>query len=127
MNAWKGLDNARIPALKVLDDDRRRLLISPYLRLELLPKPTFHNNQLELDFINRIFSRAELVADETRITDAAVELAGRYDLAPLDALHIAAAIVGRAAEFLSFEKPGKPIYRLPSNLIRVVALPSLAN
>ena len=126
MNAWKGQDDNRIIAMQILDDDHRHLLTSRYLQLELLPKPTFYKNHLELDFINRILSRAEQIADEPRITKFAVDLAGKYDLAPLDALHIASALVGRAMEFLSFEKPGKPLYRLPSDLMRVVALSTLA-
>ena len=122
LNAWKGQDEARIHALKILDDENRIILASVFLRLELLPKPTFHKNRLELDFLNLVFSRAELVADAARISEVAVDLAAEFDLAPMDALQAASAIVGQAAEFLSFEKPTKPIYRLPPELLRVVPL-----
>jgi predicted nucleic acid-binding protein len=122
LNAWKGQDETRIPALKILDDENRIILASVYLRLELLPKPTFHKNRLELDFLDLVFSRAELVPDAARISEVAVDLAAEFDLAPLDALQVASAIVGQAAEFLSFEKPSKPIYRLPPELMRVVSL-----
>ncbi len=41
----------------------------------------------------------------------AKDLACRYGLAALDATHLAVAVVSRADELVSGEKPAKPLYR----------------
>jgi hypothetical protein len=43
--------------------------------------------------------------------------AGRCGLAAMDALHVAAAFLLKADEFITTEKPGKPMYR--TDLVKV--------
>jgi hypothetical protein len=40
----------------------------------------------------------------------------------MDALHVACAIVGGADEFITFEKPSKPFFRIPSEVLRIRSL-----
>jgi hypothetical protein len=40
----------------------------------------------------------------------------------MDALHVACAIAADANELLTFEKPSKPFFRIPPNVLRVVSL-----
>jgi hypothetical protein len=40
----------------------------------------------------------------------------------MDALHVAAAIIGDADELVTFEKPGKPFFRIPADTLRIVSL-----
>jgi predicted nucleic acid-binding protein len=40
----------------------------------------------------------------------------------MDALHVAAAIKGKADELVTFEKPGKPFFRIPADELRIISL-----
>ena len=50
----------------------------------------------------------------------AVDEAARSGVGPLDALHLAAAALLKADEFITTERPGKSIYR--SALVKIVCL-----
>jgi predicted nucleic acid-binding protein len=89
--AWNGDEETRAWARAVLDDPRHRFVISDFVRLEVLPKPSFHRKPAELAFMQAIFSVAENVPVSAALVQRALAMAGRYDLSPLDALHLAAA------------------------------------
>jgi predicted nucleic acid-binding protein len=57
--AFKGEEQIAQRALSVLDDPNSKLVISDYLRLEVLPKPTFHRRQEEIFFMQEIFGGAD--------------------------------------------------------------------
>jgi hypothetical protein len=40
----------------------------------------------------------------------------------MDALHVACAIAGHAGEFITFEKPTKPFFRIPPEVLRITSL-----
>jgi predicted nucleic acid-binding protein len=54
----------------------------------------------------------------------AVELAKRYGLAAVDALHVAAAIRQGVQEFITSEFPGKPLFRVSG--LTVTSLQSIS-
>lgn len=102
----------------ILDDSEREFIGSDFLRLELLPKPTFHRKQSEIEFMREFLNGTdENVTISDEITQRAIELAGRYDLQPMDALHISAAIYARAEEFITLENPDKPMCKIPEDEI----------
>ena len=109
-------------AFKILEDKNRLLLASDYLRLETLPKPIYHRHDTQVVFINKIFEHAELICSNDFIIEKAMDLASKYGLNGMDALHIASAISGKADEMVSFERPDKPFYRLPMSELRLVSL-----
>ncbi len=112
-------------AMEVLDAPDRELLVSDYLRLEVLPKPTFHKRQEEIEFMQMIFERAlEDVSTSPELTGLAVSFASKYDMTPIDALHIGAAIVSGADELVTMEKPTKPMCKVRE--VRVTSLHSAA-
>ena len=79
-------------AMEVLDDPNRELVVSDFLRLEVLPKPTFHKRTEEVEFMNAVLENAaENVPCDPGVTKKAIELASDYDVAPMDALHVGAA------------------------------------
>jgi predicted nucleic acid-binding protein len=47
--AFQGEEHVAQRALRVLDDPDLKLVSSDYLRLEVLPKPTFHRRQEEIE------------------------------------------------------------------------------
>jgi hypothetical protein len=102
---------SRPRARGVLDDPQRRFVVSDFGCLEVLPKPIFHGNPHEVEFMQAILDDAESVAVSVALVQRALAMAGRYNLNPLDALHLAAAAEAGVDEMTTFEKPEKPICR----------------
>ena len=107
-------------ALSFLDDPGRTWITSDFIRLEVLPKALFYNRLNSVGFYEMFFQNSEEVPVSKMLTSKAIELAAKYDLHTLDGLHIAAAIIGDANEFVTLEKPSKPFFRV--NEIKVISL-----
>lgn len=116
----RGEDAERERALEILADPERRFIASSYLYLEVAPKATFHKRRVEAAFYDRFFLDAQWARDLERIDEIARSEAEKYGLGAMDALHLAAAHAGGAAELITTEKPSKPIHR--SHLVEVVYL-----
>lgn len=121
--AFQGEELVARRALQVLDDPNRKLVVSDYLRLEVLPKPIFHKKQEEIDFMQAILDGASKnVATSPELTGEAVALASKYDLTPIDALHIGAAAISGVDELGTMEKPTKPMCRVTE--VKVISIHS---
>jgi predicted nucleic acid-binding protein len=111
--AFQGEESISRRAMEVLDDPNRSLVVSDLLRLEVLPKPTFHKRSEEVEFMNEVLkSAAENVPCDPEVTNKAIEIASKYDVAPMDALHVGAALTAKVDEFVTMEKPTKPLCRV---------------
>lgn len=110
--AYQGSHVLSARALSILDDPDRQFLVSDFLRLEVLPQPRFHRRLTEVEFMETYFAAGEEIPASPRLTQEAVNLASRYQLTALDALHAAAALLGAADEFVTLEKPSKPLCRI---------------
>jgi len=111
LTAWRGRD-PEIP-LAIMEDPTREFYTSQLVKLELLPKPTFFRQTDEIEFYMthfRIVKREEPLSRE--LGQQAGELAEQFGIAAVDALHLAAAIRLGANEFITAEKPGKPLFRV---------------
>jgi predicted nucleic acid-binding protein len=100
-------------ALAVMEDSRRRFYTSQLVKLELLPKAIFFQQEEEIEFYQTHFRTVE--GEEplsTQLGEDAKKLAARHGLAAMDALHLAAALRQGAEEFITAEKPGKPMFRV---------------
>lgn len=122
--AWRGDTQSRAWARAVLDDPQRHFVVSDFVHLEVLPKPSFYRQTLELAFMRAILVSAEHVATNAALLQRALDMAGRFDLNPLDALHLAAAAQSGVDEMLTFEGPEKPMCRQTE--VRVVSLRALS-
>lgn len=123
--AFQGDELVSRRAMEVLDAPDRDLVVSDYLRLEVLPKPTFHNRREEIDFMQAIFeSASENVSTSPELTWRALVLASKYDMTPIDALHVGAAAVCGVDELVTMEKPTKPMCKVQE--VRVTSLHSAA-
>lgn len=121
ISAFCGEDDIATKALAILGDPDREFVISDYLKLELLPKPTFHNDQVQLEFLSEFLNNAQHTAPiNTDITNKALDLGCRHNLKALDALHISTAIHESVKEFFTFEKPSRPMHSV--NEINVIPL-----
>ena len=112
IGAWSGTSTLLAAALAVLEDQRRTLIVSDALWLEVMPKAIYHRQEQERAFYEAVFTRAEQVLWSTALVESAKRLAQTYGLAAMDAIHLAVAISARADEFISGEKPEKPIFRV---------------
>lgn len=118
ITAFQGRDQKIIDEIYcILEDSEREFIGSDFLRLELQPKPTYHKRQFEVQFMKEFLDQTENIAISDKVTQKAIELAGRYDLQPMDALHISAAIYARVAEFITLENPDKPMCKIPEDEI----------
>jgi hypothetical protein len=77
-----------------------------------MPKTIDHAQIEESVFYQAVFARAESLPWSTELVDSAKRLAQSYGLAAMDAIHIAVALAASADEFISGERPGKPMFRV---------------
>jgi len=123
MAAFQGTDELCQKAMQILDDPDRDFIVTDYLKLEIIPQPTFHRRNEELYFMQTFLSSASLYLKPTSlVTDQAVTLACKYSLGAMDALHAGAALVSKADSLVTLEKPEKPLCQVKE--IRVVSLRS---
>ena len=118
--AATGSAGRNLRALEVLRDPNRVFLSSLLLELELLPKAIYHKNHLEQRFYETFFSSTESLEDANRIVNLARQESERTGVNAMDALHLAAAFLLHADEFITTETPQKPLHR--SRLMKVTYL-----
>jgi predicted nucleic acid-binding protein len=111
--AARGSDELAERAINVLDDPDRTFICSDFVRLEVLPKAVYHGQDAEAAFYSAFFQhvRRTVTASARLIAEAQVE-AERHGLSAVDALHVAAARRARCDEFITSEKPTKPLFRV---------------
>ncbi len=66
--AFQGEESVARRALQVLDDPNREIVVSDYLKLEVLPKPTFLKKREEVEFMKAIFDSA--IGERSDVTEA---------------------------------------------------------
>lgn len=120
ITAYNGQPDLKTLALNVLKDPSRIFLSSPYIRHEVCPKALFNKRHLEYRFYREYFQRAVMFNDVRLILDRAGREASRSGVSAMDSLHLAAARLLRADEFITIEHPRKSIYR--SSLVKIVYL-----
>jgi predicted nucleic acid-binding protein len=119
LTAWRGRDAEA--ALAVMEDPDREFFTSQLVKLELLPKPTFFKQEAEIEFYQTHFRGAKGEEALSReLGKEADALARQYGIAAVDALHVAAAIRQGAQEFITAEKPGKPMFRVRSITVKSI-------
>ena len=108
-------------ALAVLKNIDLKFASSFYVKMEVLPKAIFYQNDNEVEFYQTFFSLVDYWAnDEEKVKQIAYEQASKFGLSAMDALHIAAAISVNADELITTEKLNKPIHRTKSiNMISI--------
>jgi predicted nucleic acid-binding protein len=121
LTAWKGKEEDARAALSIMEDTEREFYTAQMVKLELLPKPSFYKQKLEVEFYNTHFSSTRHEEPWTRkLTAEAFQLAIRHGLAAADALNAAAALRMKVEEFVTTEMPGKALFRVPD--LKVVSL-----
>jgi hypothetical protein len=120
ITAYNGAPHLREPALRLLEDPDRAFLCSPFVRLETTPKALFNKRSAEYTFYQMYFRRAAMTNDLKLILGHGFREAARAGVGPMDALHLAAAHLLGADEFITTEKPTKSVHR--SSMVKIVYL-----
>ncbi len=122
IQAVQGVDGQKTVA--ILEDPDREFVAATFLKLELLPQPRFHRRKAEVAFLEAFFARVAnwCEASEDLVAAALVEAAA-VPLSAVDAIHVAAAKRLKADEFITAERPGKPLHKVRG--LRVCFLPAL--
>jgi len=116
--AGKGL-KAEV-ALALLQDPARVFLSCPFLDLELLPQVIRNRHRGQQRFLEAYLAGTQRIEDMDTIFRVAFREAGRSPVSGMDALHVAAAHLLNADEFITTEKPIRAIYR--NTLVPVIQL-----
>ena len=99
--------------LEILNDPERAFAASDFVRLEVLPKALYFHQQAEAAFYEAYFATVvEMVEASPVLVAQAYDKAQRAGLAGMDALHVAAAKAAGVTEFITVEKPTKPLFRV---------------
>jgi hypothetical protein len=123
LTAFRGTDEIAERAFELIGDTTRQFLGSDFLKLEVLPKPTYFRQNEEREFYESYFSELQQVIDTTPAqVQSAFVLATTYGLSGPDALLAQAAITAQAQEFVTLEKPDKALFRLPAETLVVRSL-----
>ena len=121
VTASRGVEDLSDKAITILASANREFASSAFIKLEVLPKAIYHRQTDEAEFYQTFFSAVTYWAnDKEQVIQDGYNIACKYGLAAMDALHIAAAISVGAEEFITTEKPTKPMYRVTG--IKVVSL-----
>ena len=118
--AWQGRGDLGIRALSILDDPQRIIVLSRAVWLEVMPKAIYHKQTMELAFYQDIFDGAEVQEWNMEALCRAEDLAQQYGIAAMDAVHLAIAIMSNVDEFISAEKPQKPMFRVSEIVVQSI-------
>jgi predicted nucleic acid-binding protein len=110
--AWRGQGDIAEKATAILEDPERALVVSDALWLEVMPKPLHHQQHEECGFYEAVFAAAERSPWQIDVLYQAHDLAQRYGMAAMDAIHVATAIAAEIDEFVSGEKQSKPMFQV---------------
>ena len=121
ISAIRGEENIAKTALSFLQDPLREYVTSDYVKIELLPKATFHKNDEEREFYEEFFKSSSIrVPSSDELLTLALDEGGKTGISGIDAIHVACAMVAGAAELITAEKPDKPIHR--ANGVKVISI-----
>jgi len=119
--AARGTGGIAARALAVLDDPIRRFAASEFLRLEVLPKALYHGRTIEAKLYQSFFAHVSHWAPpDAALLAEAFSLATKHGLAAMDALHVTAAKLLGVAEFVTGERPDKPLFRVTGVIVRSI-------
>jgi predicted nucleic acid-binding protein len=109
-------------AWEVINDPSRTFLWSNCLKLEVVPRSIHNKFMDQVALYLEFFQSATFIPISDAIFEDAQQLAAVHGLSAMDALHIACAKAANADEFVTFEKPDKPFFRIPPSSLKVTTL-----
>lgn len=108
-------------ALEYLAREDREWLTSPFVELEVKPKPVRLGEREEVEFIDAFLGKCRSISNLEKIVRLAYQEMTVNNVKVVDALHLAAAHVGGADEFVTFESFNQPMHK--TRLVKIRRLP----
>lgn len=120
ITAFDSRASAADRALDIITDPDREIVVSSLLELETLPSAMNIGDAAQVRLLQNFFRLADyrVEVDEAFIRQTMAEAKLIRGIQALDALHLTAAKAAGAIEFITTEKPSKPLYGVRG--IRVV-------
>jgi predicted nucleic acid-binding protein len=121
ISAVCGDGNIAKKALDYLDDPDREFASSILVKLEVLPKAIYNKSEESLSFYEWFFSNVTTFSEtcDAHIQGAFLE-AKTHGISGIDALHISTAKGLNALDFITNEKPSKPLFK--TGLVNVISI-----
>lgn len=109
-------------ALSIISDtEAREFVCSDYVKLEVIPKPTYFGFIAEVNFYESFFSTvATWLPFNVEHLEGAFSEACSSGLGSIDAIHVVVAASSGCDEIITSEKPNSAIHR--TTLLRVVSI-----
>ena len=124
IEAWRGSEPTRSLARQLLASPWHQFVSSRLLVLEVIPKASYHRKLAEIAFYSSLLGLIqEWIPLDESVVDLAIDLGGTYDVVGIDALHVAAALAAQVDQFITCEKPTKPMFRVDA--LRAVNLEAI--
>ncbi|HEX3556937.1 MAG TPA: PIN domain-containing protein [Thermoanaerobaculia bacterium] len=121
IDAVRGSPDDIVRIKEFLDNPKASFASSSYVRLEVLPKASFYRRNEERQFYIDFFESVRHWAPVGEsLVQEALEVAVKFGLSALDALHVAAALAVGADELITSENPSKPIHRVREIAVRTI-------
>lgn len=121
--AAHGTEDAHLSAMHVLSDPQRVFIASDFVRIETVPHARYNKYFADLDFYEEYLrSVTAFVSITPELIARGIEVVAKFGIGSMDALHLAAAELGGADEFVTAEKPTKPFFRATSTRTRIVGI-----
>ena len=119
--AAQGDTYAAALALPFIQDENREFITSDYVKLEVLPLPTWNHRKNEIEFYETFFRlNSRTIPTSPRLLETALEEGCKIGSEGMDAIHIACALFGGAEELVTNEKPTKAMFR--TDKVKVVSI-----
>lgn len=107
--------------LAILNDVQRLFIYSQFITLETLSLAIHYRKPIRERVFRQCFNHCNFMSNNLpEILNEAHRQSEKYGIVGIDACHIAAAVVGLANEFYTFEKLTKPMFRTKE--IKVISL-----
>src|ERR1700736_718023 len=101
--AARGAPVIREAALALLTNPQNTFLTSPFIYLETVPKARYGHRDFELAMYRLYFDRAHSYGDVQKLLQSAIGIAEHDGVGPMDALHVAAAVLCEADALVTLE------------------------
>jgi len=115
--AGSGPAKQQLAALELLTDPEREFWTSPFVEMEVLPHAERQGKPEELELYRSYFRTTHVYNNLEKIVMVAAAELRETSLGLADALHLAAAHLAGAKEFITTEKISKPMHR--NTLVKV--------
>jgi hypothetical protein len=112
----------RLKALTLLADSRRKFVTTDFIKRETTLKCDYHGYRQQVEFYEDFFENVDIfLTDVEPIIAGAYQAGKQYGLNALNALHISAALLAQADEFVTTGRPNSPFQNVRG--LKILSLP----